>query len=331
MRRALSLPHVGWGLLIWLPIPFLMIWALRAIPLPELGATLSRLGGLQIAALIAANVLVVLTFSGRWWAILRGQGYAVPYLKLAGYRLAAFSISYFTPGPHLGGEPLQVLLLQRRAGVPMVSSVTSVALDKLLEMVVNFSFLALGVIVTVHTAAFGVATGLGALATSLALLTLPFGFLLMVGAGWHPLTWSLEHLPARLRRWLLWQRLAEAVRTGEEQAAHLCRERPFSLLSALGMSLLSWGALLTEYWLALHFLGFDATLAQLISIVTAARVAILMPLPGGWGTLEASQAVMFETLGLNPAIGLSLALLVHARDVLFAGLGLWWGGATLSQ
>ncbi len=331
MQRVLSLRRVGWGLLIWLPIPLLVAWALRAVPLSELGATLSRLSGLQIAALIAANVLVVLTFSGRWWAILRGQGYVISYLRLVGYRLATFSVSYFTPGPHLGGEPLQVLLLQRQAGVPMASAVTSVALDKLLEMVVNFSFLALGIAVVLHTGILGTTAAMGALALGLVLLALPLCLLLMMGAGWHPLKRSFELLPACLQRWPLWQRLAEAVYTGEQQATHLFRERPTSLLWALGASLLSWGALLMEYWLALRFLGLDATPVQLISIITAARVAILMPLPGGLGTLGASQVVMFEALGLNPAIGLSLALLAHARDVLFAGLGLWWGGASLSR
>jgi hypothetical protein len=31
-------------------------------------------------------------------------------------------------------------------------------------------------------------------------------------------------------------------------------------------------------------------------------------------------------LGFDPAIGLSLSLLIRARDVLLGGLGLWWGG-----
>lgn len=151
MQRSISLRHIGLGLLVWLTIPLLMGWALRNVPLHELGAVLGRLGALQVAALIAVNVLVMFTFSGRWWAILRGQGYSVPYLGLVGYRLAAFSVSYFTPGPHLGGEPLQVWLLHRRAGVPTVSAATSVALDRLLEMTVNFAFLALGVVVTLPT------------------------------------------------------------------------------------------------------------------------------------------------------------------------------------
>lgn len=329
MRQLISFRRTGLGLLLWLTIPLLMGWALRHIPLRELGAILGKLGGAQIAALIAVNALVMLTFSGRWWAILRGQGYSVPYLHLVGYRLAAFSISYFTPGPHLGGEPLQVLLLHKRAGVPAISAATSVALDKLLEMAVNFAFLALGVLVTLRIAAFDATAGVGAIALSLMLLTLPISFLMMVWAGRRPATWLLERFPKRVKRWTIWHRLADAACMGEQEAARLYCERPFSVAKALGMSLLSWLALLAEYWLALHFLGLEVTLGQLISVATAARIAILMPLPGGLGSLEAGQVVMFGALGLNPAIGLSLALLVHARDVLFGGLGLWWGSMVL--
>jgi hypothetical protein len=31
-------------------------------------------------------------------------------------------------------------------------------------------------------------------------------------------------------------------------------------------------------------------------------------------------------LGLNPAAGISLSLLIRVRDLALGGLGLWWGG-----
>jgi hypothetical protein len=49
------------------------------------------------------------------------------------------------------------------------------------------------------------------------------------------------------------------------------------------------------------------------------------------GTLEASQLLAFAAIGLNPAIGVSLSLLIRARDVLLGGLGLWWGSRRLPQ
>jgi uncharacterized membrane protein YbhN (UPF0104 family) len=57
--------------------------------------------------------------------------------------------------------------------------------------------------------------------------------------------------------------------------------------------------------------------------LTAARIAFMLPSPGGLGTLEASQVLMFEVLGFNPALGISISLLVRGRDLLLGGLGLW--------
>jgi uncharacterized membrane protein YbhN (UPF0104 family) len=98
------------------------------------------------------------------------------------------------------------------------------------------------------------------------------------------------------------------------------------LLAALLVSLVSWGTLIGEYWLALYVLGASLTPGQLVTALIAARIAILFPLPGGLGALEASQVLAMEVLGLDPALGLSLSLLIRSRDVLLGVLGLWWGG-----
>jgi len=92
------------------------------------------------------------------------------------------------------------------------------------------------------------------------------------------------------------------------------------------ISMVSWAAMLGEYWLMLRLLGLNLTPIQAISTLTAARIAILLPLPAGLGTLEASQVLALGALGLNPAAGISLSLLIRVRDVALGGLGLWWGG-----
>jgi uncharacterized membrane protein YbhN (UPF0104 family) len=69
-------------------------------------------------------------------------------------------------------------------------------------------------------------------------------------------------------------------------------------------------------------LGLEMTLPQAVTAMVAARVAILLPLPAGLGALEASQALAMRGLGLSPAAGVSLSLLIRARDVLLGLLGL---------
>jgi len=305
------------------------------VPLPEVWRVLRRLSLGQIWMLVLVNGLVLVSMSGRWWLILRGQGYGVPYLTLVGYRLAAFGVSYFTPGPQFGGEPLQVYLVGRHHGVPNSTGIAAVTLDKLLELLVNFSFLVAGLVLVMQQQIFSRSIGSLLTAFGLGLLALPVLMLVTLGSGRTPFS-SLFRLTDRiilhkfqrqsLARVAGYQKAVGIVLTSERQASRFCRQQPGTLVLALLVSLLSWGLLVLEYWLALYFLGATLTPVQTIIALTAARVAILLPLPGGLGTLEASQVLAMQLLGFDPAIGLSLSVLIRVRDVLLGGLGLWWGG-----
>jgi uncharacterized membrane protein YbhN (UPF0104 family) len=92
------------------------------------------------------------------------------------------------------------------------------------------------------------------------------------------------------------------------------------------LSAVVWVALALEYWLALEFLGLPLSFWQVMSVMTAARLAILLPMPAGLGTLEAALVLVTEALGHGAALGASLSLLIRARDLSFGLFGLWLGG-----
>ena len=315
-----------------------LIWIVNTIPLGETWVALRHLRGWQIGALVLANFLVLLTLNGRWWLILRGLGYKLPYLTLAGHRLAAFGVSYFTPGPQFGGEPAQVILVEREHGVPRSAALTAVSLDKTLELTVNFAFLLAGVIVVLRTGAFGAGGATTtAVFTLILLLGLPLFFLAATWRGWQPLTrlwrWG-RWLPSWRRRaaWgAFYDRAGQIIQMSEAQATRFCRERPSTLSLALLISILSWLAMVAEYWLMLTFLSGPVTVVTILILLTAARIAFLLPSPGGLGALEAGQLLAFAAVGLNPAVGISLSLLIRARDVFLGLTGLWWGGRRLGR
>lgn len=321
---------LGW--LVWAAAFLLLAVALRDVPLATVWAALRRLGPVELTLLVALNGLVLLTLNGRWWIILRGQGRRIPFFTLLGYRLAAFGVSYFTPGPHFGGEPVQVALLERRHGVGRTTAVAGVALDKSLELLVNFLFLTLGVILLLQQRLFGGLVGEETAVFATLLLAFPFAFLGATWAGWYPVSRGVGLVgrfpwwPGRGRWEGRFARLLDGLRDSERQATEFCQRAPASLAAALLVSLLSWLLLIAEYGLMLRFLGLELTAVQTIALLTAARIAYLLPLPGGLGTLEASQVFTLGLMGLDPAAGLSAVLLIRARDVALGLFGLWWGG-----
>jgi uncharacterized membrane protein YbhN (UPF0104 family) len=78
--------------------------------------------------------------------------------------------------------------------------------------------------------------------------------------------------------------------------------------------------------LMLGFLNIQLNLWQALAALTASLLAFLTPLPGGLGALEASQVLALGALGYAPATAISLTLLMRARDLLNAGIGLLLAG-----
>ncbi len=310
----------------WILVPLLLWWALKDVPFGEITGVLGKLTLGQMVVLAGANTLLMLTLSARWWLILRVQGYPIPYLTLSAYRLAAFSVAYFTPGPHVGGEPWQVFLPQQRHGVPGTVALASLGLDKLLDLLANFTFLVLGVVIVLNGGLIEGRTGIAVVILSLALLSAPLGYLIWLWRGGVPLTGWVTRLAAR-RPDLGWlTTTARVVQEAEGQVAVFGKRYPRAFFLAIIFSGLVWVGLVSEFWLALQFLGVSLTLPQVISVITAARLASLFPTPGALGTLEAGQVLVMEALGVNPAVGVSLSLIIRARDLAFGGLGLWFAG-----
>ncbi len=323
-------------ILLWVLALGLLIAVLSSVPLADTLEALRRLRWQQVLLLIVVNLLVLTLFNARWWAILRGQGYPLPFTALFGYRLATFGVSYFTPGPHFGGEPLQVLLVEKEQQTPRAVAIAAMTLDKSLELLVNFLFLLTGVILIVQQRIVHGTAAAGAILAIVLILIVPTAYLLAIAHGRRPITAAA----ARVGGGEIWQRYpgwqerlqrADGVlHESEDQIGSLLRHNPATLVFAVLVSIIAWLLMIFEFWLMVSFLGISLSPMQLVITLTAARVAILLLLPAGLGALEASQAAAFAMIGLNPALGISASLLIRARDVLVGGIGLWWGSKKLS-
>jgi hypothetical protein len=313
---------VLWGL-----IAIVLWWALRGVPYPDIVQTLGRLSPAQLAVILLVNLLVVSVFTGRWWVILRAQGESVSFPALVAYRLAGFGISYFTPGTQFGGEPLQASLVHRRESVPVPVAGASVALDRAIDLLGNATFLMFGVVVSLRLNLVPASAEIAVIALAAGLLSVPLLYLAAARRGITPVTAFLLRLPERLKSRSGFARWQTAVEAMEAQIVDFCGRRPRDLTLAMAFSLASWLAILAELALMLRFLDLRLTPLETIGVLTASRLAFLVPVPGGLGALEASQILALTALGYSRAEGLSLGLLIRARDLAFGGAGLllgWW-------
>lgn len=311
-------------LLILLILGGLLYWALRNAPLAQILSLLRQLTVSQLAWLLALNSIIFALITARWWLILRADSPRVPFLPLVGYRLAAFGLSYFTPGPQVGGEPLQVLYLQKNYGLTFARATSAVIMDKLLEFLANFLFLGLGALSVVQSGMLAVSSAAfhPALLPLLALLLWPLVHIVLLYNRRHPLSMLARplynHLPLRAR-------LSQTLRlliVSEHLAGLFCRRHLGYLFLSLAASLLVWVGMAYEYVYMLSCLRADLNFSQALASLTVVRLSFLMPMPAGLGTLEASQVLAVTAFGLPAALGISLSLLMRARDLLIGGLGL---------
>lgn len=328
MDTTSSAPAKGrrwrWSYLLWLLVPLVIWLAVRGIPFSEVVRALSRLGPLQIVALIALIALAVLSFAGCWWTILRALGYQLSYLSLARGRLGAFGVAYFVPGPQVGGEAVQLLWITQRHGVPLPQATASIALDKTLEILVNFVLVALGIGFLAGRNLWPQVPPEAWAAVVVVLIALPLVFIWTVYRGWRPLSRLLNRLPRWLTQKPLVQKIVGTVEDSEQHMTDFCRQQPVAFITGLGFVSLSWSILLFDYWLSVYFLGITLTPAEVLMGVALGRLAILIPLPGAAGVLESSQVLAMALLGYGPALGLSQSLVMRARDITVAVFGFLW-------
>jgi len=302
----------------------LLYFALRNAPLLDIWKALKQLQLYQVVVILVINAIVISLMTTRWWIIVRAENPSVPFLPLIGYRLSVFGLSYFTPGPQVGGEPLQVLYLQKNHGLSYARATSAVIMDKLLEFLVNFILLGIGAWAIVRVGLVsenGIRLNLSLIGLA-GLLMWPIVHIILLYNGVMPISKILLSQPfiqknhASIRLVIIAERMASAF----------CQKHVRAMFLAIAISLLSILGIAVEYYYFVYILGMQINVIQVFAALTAMQIAFLMPLPGGLGALEASQVFTLGAFGQPASAAISLTLLMRARDILNGGLGLLLAG-----
>ena len=112
-------------------------------PFREVISTFTNFTPTLVLLYLIVSVLIMVTLSFRWKVILNALGHKIAFYKLFGY-----SISYITPSAKVGGEPVRAALLKRR-GLSFKEGLSSVVIDKTLELSISAFFFIAGVLLLV--------------------------------------------------------------------------------------------------------------------------------------------------------------------------------------
>ncbi len=312
-------------LLLWLAALGLGAWTLAQLPLAEISHSITSLSTPQWIFWLGLNALIILVLGLRWQILTQALAVPVNLLKLLLIRQAGQAVSFITPGPQFGGEPLQVYWLYKH-GLPLRKALLALGLDRFFELWVNFSILLFAVLLLLAGIGDRNEYSIGDWRTALVPLLIFLGLMLVL--AWVLVKqpqWINDRLERVAARWQHnhrlnninqhWQSLGDDLRIA-------LRTQKFRFLIAILLSLLGWAGLLGELYLILHFVGVEADLSSFLIILVAMRMALLLPMPGGVGTIEASVLWSFHTLNLPASAALGLIALMRVRDALVLIIGL---------
>jgi uncharacterized protein (TIRG00374 family) len=282
----------------------LFVVTLYYLDLNETLASVRRLGA----------ALPIVALPGLTWHLLRTWGWAVSFpdgqrpafTRLFRVRLAADAVGFFTVRG-IAGEPLKVVLLYDR--VP--AKVTTVAIAGLVSLLA-VTRLAMPAAWDTVFATFAVVA-----------------VILLVVVGLVARRRSADYLAALVEtldrltgRRLEQHRVIRFVLDVEAVLLDLLRGDRRRLVTLVVLSFVCYAIMTAEVWLVLWASGLPISITQALAIETFARVGSVASaaVPGNIGTLEASNMIVLEALGL-PGGG-ALALARRVRALFWAGLGL---------
>ncbi len=316
MRR-----HLPWRFLLVLLIPVLYGLAFKDVAIRDIPAALKAWDVTDIMLLVLVNAFIISAMCLRLRLILHRCGYGVSMGRLALYRIAANAVSMITPGPHFGGEPLQIRMLIRRHRLPIAYAAASVTTDRAIEMLANLGLLCIGGFYLYH--AYGLDTGLQIQPVAVPLLIFATAclYLKILADGRAPLSYLIRNLYRFLNLEASLSSWATLLESAEKKAGEILKQ-PLPILWLYGgCAVIQWFLMAAEFWLIYAVIGMVLKPSELIAVVVAARIVFLLPLPGALGVLEASQVLILGCLSLSPGAGLVACLIMRARDLVMVSAG----------
>ena len=116
----------------WLIALALTAWIIRDLPFEIIIETIFSLTDAQWFYWACVNLSIILILVWRWLVLTKG--FKLKLINLLLLRQAGQSISFITPGPQFGGEPLQIFLLWEKYFISPGDSVLAVAADRAFEL-----------------------------------------------------------------------------------------------------------------------------------------------------------------------------------------------------
>ena len=305
--------------LIWFTAGVLIILTILELPIGDMLPRIDAISNSVWTTLFLVNLVILFLAVKRWQIISQIFGVEISFARLFIIRQAGSTFSFVTPGPQFGGEPLQALWLNRDQGIPLDNTIASIGADRFIEIFINFSFLFLGILLVIQgnieadlsSAGFFVSLSLICLITLLSLLFYKHRFIVSSLFSLYRLVFQKTSDKDQEQR----------ITTSISVIFSMIEKEKLKVSFAIVIGAFGWLALIFELYLMMRALNLTPDLYEIVFVMLGIRIALLMPIPGGVGTIETSLIWSFGILGLSLVGAAGVIALNRIRDLIILALG----------
>jgi uncharacterized protein (TIRG00374 family) len=297
----------------------LLAYLVQKIGLGEIAANLNKFGyWFLLTCLLGTGWLFFQSLS--WNIIQRILFRKVPLLKFFRIKVIGESLNTLLPSASIGGDAVRTMLVGKL--LPLREGIPAILVDKTVEFIGGMVFMGTGLILAFITGQVPEAFMMpGILCVAVTLL----GIALLIVIQFIGLN---RMLLTATRLFPVWNRSIKSrqqpLQELDANLRYLYTQSSGRLMAAGLLHFLGRIMGAFEVWLILYVLevplGFvDAVfIAAMVTVVNT----IFFLMPGQWGVSEGAHALLLQSLGFHPGLGLSIGIIRRLRRLVFVGIGL---------
>lgn len=293
-----------------------LIWRTGAVQTYD---SLVMFGVLPCFGFITISLTNFVLYSLRWKLITDdiSPGHKLGLSRFFLHRMSGYAAGYLTPASQVAGEPIRVAMLVGD-GITVKEATSSVILDLAFEISAVVAFIISGIIIAISEGLGGIEAMAGAsvfIVVVVAIL-LAFFWRLARGDGFFSALMRLFRLNKLQKMKSVYQWLEETE--GLMSKFFAGKKARLALIVVMSIVMVSFKAV--EAFFITHFFGVPISFRDGFLLATLPGLALLLPVPGGIGVYEGSNAAVFSLLGLQ-LNAVAYTAIIRIRDFAFIMIG----------
>lgn len=293
----------------------LMGWVFKQISFQEMIDIFVKSNHTYTVLFLLISVLIMSIHTLRWKMIIKSSGYKVPFFKLLQYKIAGSGISFLTPGAKVGGEPVRAILLKNH-NIKFHKGLSTVITDKIVELSVQGVLFVAAAMLAVFTMAMPSNMNIIIIIFSVvSIYLIVYVYYQIFNDNNLFLKWFRKLGLNKIKKL---EKSEKKIIEFEKIIVKFHKEDSKDFYYSVFLTLITWFLMFGEYYFAAQMLGFDLTIKQIFIIISAMGAAYLIPIPMALGVFEAGEMTIFKMLKLSATAGVSLAIIIRARDLIWS-------------